>query len=222
MRWLDSQLDHLKATKRGAREIAEFVAAKPELDIPVPDFAEKAWDALKAEGKLPPSRAGIGFSPRRDGCDRPVPNAVFKVPTGGGKTWLAVSGVSRIMGRYLERNTGFVLWLVPNEAFYSQTLKPPEGPTASVPTGAGSGCGRAGQGYGEEGPTRRTGHRCEPERHAADAPIGEPRKPKTPSRCSRIAATFTVSFRRRATSRRIRQRWTPRQTWTPIAACSLW
>ena len=27
------------------------------------------------------------------------------------------------MGRYLERNTGFVLWIVPNEAIYSQTLK---------------------------------------------------------------------------------------------------
>ena len=27
------------------------------------------------------------------------------------------------MGRYLERNTGFVLWIVPNEAIYRQTLK---------------------------------------------------------------------------------------------------
>jgi type III restriction enzyme len=27
------------------------------------------------------------------------------------------------MGRYLDRNTGFVLWIVPNEAIYSQTLK---------------------------------------------------------------------------------------------------
>ena len=58
-----------------------------------------------------------------DGCSRPVPNAVLKVPTGGGKTWLAVSGISQIMGRYLNRNTGFVLWIVPNEAIYTQTLK---------------------------------------------------------------------------------------------------
>ena len=27
------------------------------------------------------------------------------------------------MGRYLDRNTGFVLWIVPNEAIYSQTLR---------------------------------------------------------------------------------------------------
>ena len=68
-------------------------------------------------------RAGTVLFQHSNGCGRPVPNAVFKVPTGGGKTWLAVSGVSRIMGRYLERNTGFVLWIVPNEAIYSQTLK---------------------------------------------------------------------------------------------------
>ena len=58
-----------------------------------------------------------------DGCERPVPNAVLKVPTAGGKTWIAISSVSRILGRYLEQNTGFVLWIVPNEAIYTQTLK---------------------------------------------------------------------------------------------------
>ena len=120
---LDSHIDRLKVNKREADEIAEVAASKPHLSIPVPDFAQKAWDALKAEGKLPPTRAGVPYSPRRDGCDRPVPNAVLKVPTGGGKTWLAVSGISRITGGYLERNTGLVLWIVPNEAIYSQTLK---------------------------------------------------------------------------------------------------
>ena len=120
---LDAHIDLLKANKREADEIAELATTKPHLNIPVPDFAAKAWEALEAERKLPLSRAGVPYSPRHDGCDRPVPNAVFKVPTGGGKTWLAVSGVSRIMGRYLERNTGFVLWIVPNEAIYSQTLK---------------------------------------------------------------------------------------------------
>ena len=120
---LDTYLDHLKAKKKESDEVAELAALKPHLKLPVPDFAEEAWNALKAEGKLPPSRAAIPFSERMDGCARPVPNVVLKVPTGGGKTWLAVTGVSRIMGRYLDRNTGFVLWIVPNEAIYSQTLK---------------------------------------------------------------------------------------------------
>jgi len=120
---LDAYLDHLEVKKHEADEVTELAADKPHLNLPVPDFAEGAWEAMKAEGKLPASRAAIPFSPRADGCGRPVPNVVLKVPTGGGKTWLAVSGVSRIMGHYLDRNTGFVLWVVPNEAIYTQTFK---------------------------------------------------------------------------------------------------
>lgn len=120
---LDTYLDVLKEKKARADKIAALSAQDPDLGIPVPDFTQEAWEEMKANGKLPSSRAAIPFSPRLDGCKRPVPNAVFKVPTGGGKTWLAISAVSRIMGRYLGRNTGFVLWIVPNEAIYTQTLK---------------------------------------------------------------------------------------------------
>lgn len=120
---LDAYLDLLKAKKKEADEVAELAALKPHLKVQVPDFAKEAWEALKAQGRLPASRADIPFSERIDGCNRPVPNLVLKVPTGGGKTWLAVNAASRIMGRYLDRNTGFVLWIVPNEAIYSQTLK---------------------------------------------------------------------------------------------------
>ena len=120
---LDIYLDVLKEKKLRSDKIAAVAAADPDLGIPVPDFAHEAWSAFKAAGKLPASRAAIPFSIRRDGCQRPVPNIVMKVPTGGGKTWLAVSAVSQIMGRYLDRNTGFVLWVVPNEAIYTQTLK---------------------------------------------------------------------------------------------------
>lgn len=120
---LDSYLDQLKAKKARADRVAALADQDPDLGLAVPDFAKEAWEAMKAAGKLPVSRADIPFSPRFDGCGRSVPNTVLKVPTGGGKTWLAVSAVSRIMGRYLDRNTGFVLWIVPNEAIYSQTLK---------------------------------------------------------------------------------------------------
>lgn len=118
----ESYLDILKEKKQKADKVAE-VAAQNGLDIPIPDFTKEAWETLQSAGKLPPSRSAIPFSPRQDGCTRPVPNIVLKVPTGGGKTWLAITSVSRIMGRYLDRNTGFVLWVVPNEAIYTQTLK---------------------------------------------------------------------------------------------------
>ena len=120
---IDAWIDELRAEKRKADGVRDLAATHPDLGLEAPDFAQAAWDELKAKGRLPESRRGVPFSPRKDECGRPVPNAVLKVPTGGGKTWLAVSGVSRIMGRYLERNTGFVLWIVPNEAIYSQTLK---------------------------------------------------------------------------------------------------
>ena len=120
---LDNYIDALTDKKVNADKIAAFAEEQPDLELAVPDFAKEAWKALMSDEKLPASRAAIPFSPRQDGCGRPVPNAVLKVPTGGGKTWLAVSGVSRIMGRYLDRNTGFVLWIVPNEAIYRQTLR---------------------------------------------------------------------------------------------------
>ena len=120
---LDTYLDFLKDNKARSDKIATLAAADPDLGLAIPDFARETWDALKNDEKLPASRATIPFSPRMDGCNRPVPNTVLKVPTGGGKTWLAVSAVSRIFGRYLDRNTGFILWIVPNEAIYTQTLK---------------------------------------------------------------------------------------------------
>ena len=124
---LDHYLDTLKHQKARADRIAAMLAElgddAEDLGMNVPDFARAAWDAMKDEGRLPASRASVPFSPRYDGCGRVVPNVTLKVPTGGGKTWLAVNGVSRVMGRYLGRNTGFVLWIVPNEAIYSQTLK---------------------------------------------------------------------------------------------------
>ncbi|MYE00924.1 MAG: type III restriction endonuclease subunit R, partial [Alphaproteobacteria bacterium] len=120
---LEDWIDRLKVKKQNAESIEELAASRPDLNLLVPEFVQDAWRAMEGENRLPASRAAYPFSAREDGCGRPVPNAVLKVPTGGGKTWLAVSAVSRIMGRYLGRNTGFVLWIVPNEAIYSQTLR---------------------------------------------------------------------------------------------------
>ncbi|CAM5792542.1 DEAD/DEAH box helicase family protein [Castellaniella caeni] len=119
---LDAYLDALNE-KKGTADHLAALALRENIAIPVPDFAKEAWHALQAQGRLPASRVAIPFSRRTDGCDRPVPDVVLKVPTGGGKTWLAVAGVSRILGQYLRSNAGFVLWIVPNEAIYTQTLK---------------------------------------------------------------------------------------------------
>jgi type III restriction enzyme len=120
---LDAYLDILKDEKTKADKLAVLIAEQPDLGIRPRDFAAETWGRMNAAGKLPASRANIPYSSRMDGTGRAVPDVVLKVPTGGGKTLLAVDGLSRVFGRYLSRNTGFVLWIVPNEAIYSQTLR---------------------------------------------------------------------------------------------------
>jgi len=122
---LDEYLAELSAQKQKADKIlaANAEETDPDLIRPVPDFPLKTWDALKAAGKVPESRLGVPYSSRVDGVGRSVPNIVFKVPTGGGKTFLAVASLSKIFGRYLGRHKGFVLWIVPNEAIYAQTKR---------------------------------------------------------------------------------------------------
>ena len=118
---LDIWLDYLKQEKDNADKRAKLLA-KEGLDDDV-DFTARAWKRLEKEKWLPPSRAAVCFSPRSNALQQPVPNALLKIPTGGGKTYLAACGVSKILSRYLGTQRGFVLWVVPNEAIYSQTLR---------------------------------------------------------------------------------------------------
>ena len=120
---LDEYLEELVKARNNADEVEKFRRKRPELNIPVPDFTEQAWNAMTAAKKLPKSRDVIPFSKREDGAERSVPSVTLKVPTGGGKTLLAAHSVSRVMAKWLRANHGLVLWIVPNESIYSQTRK---------------------------------------------------------------------------------------------------
>ena len=87
------------------------------------DFPKAAWDAMRGAKTLPESYAERAYSSRFDGAERAIPNICLKVPTGGGKTLLAAASVGKVFEGYLRRATGLVLWVVPNEAIYRQTLK---------------------------------------------------------------------------------------------------
>jgi type III restriction enzyme len=52
-----------------------------------------------------------------------IANACFHIPTGGGKTIMACEALRIIQHTYLQRPTGLVLWLVPSDIIYTQTLK---------------------------------------------------------------------------------------------------
>ncbi len=65
----------------------------------------------------------------KDYRDRPTnglgeyyPRFVMKVPTGGGKTLLAVESIREYQNIFARKRTGLVLWIVPSETIYSQTV----------------------------------------------------------------------------------------------------
>ena len=120
---LDAYLDALVLQRKRADGIAKLANEQPDLGLVVPDFATDAWRIVKGAGRLPASRSLFDYSSRVDGVGRSVPNVCLKVPTGGGKTLLAVASISRWLGKYLGVNTGLVLWVVPNEAIYTQTKR---------------------------------------------------------------------------------------------------
>jgi type III restriction enzyme len=59
----------------------------------------------------------------RTGLGNPYPRVVIKVPTGGGKTLLAVEAIREYQNLFVQRKTGLVVWVVPSETIYTQTVQ---------------------------------------------------------------------------------------------------
>ncbi len=78
------------------------------------DFAEKAWDD---------TAVGRTYLKKKDGLGRPLPVFCLKIPTGGGKTLLAVKTIDLVHNLYLKRQAGLVVWIVPTLQIYRQTLQ---------------------------------------------------------------------------------------------------
>ncbi|WP_309384663.1 DEAD/DEAH box helicase [Cerasicoccus frondis] len=98
------ELAAMRAKAEKAREI------DPDLGF---NFVQKTWE------KTAPGRQ---YLPRKNGMGDPLPTFCLKVPTGGGKTYLAVKTIDLINQHYRQRQTGFVLWVVPSTQIYQQTF----------------------------------------------------------------------------------------------------
>jgi len=77
------------------------------------DFAEKAWEK---------SNVGRTYLKKKDGLERPLPVYCLQIPTGGGKTLLAVKTIDLVQSIYRSKQTGLVVWIVPTLQIYRQTL----------------------------------------------------------------------------------------------------
>ena len=122
---LDLYLEQLVTERNNANDVQQIIDDNPNLNMPLPNFVRGTIDNLRERGVMPEGHEQIPYEylHRQDGCGRPVPNVSLKVPTAGGKTYLAVRSIERILSSYHNSNTGMVLWIVPNEAIYSQTLR---------------------------------------------------------------------------------------------------
>jgi type III restriction enzyme len=65
---------------------------------------------------------GVGYRPI-DGFDTQMPYFCLRVPTGGGKTWLAAKSVAMVNTHLLGSEFSVVLWLVPSKTIRDQTLR---------------------------------------------------------------------------------------------------
>ena len=76
-----------------------------------------AWEALGVPGRA--------YAERRNGIGKDMPNFCLKIPTGGGKTLLATQILGLIYSTILEKRNGvgLVLWVVPSDQIYKDTLK---------------------------------------------------------------------------------------------------
>ena len=79
-----------------------------------------AWDKAKKLFYLPGQ-----YRPRKNGLGEDLPTFCIKVPTGGGKTLLATQILGLVYQSILKnRNgSGLVLWVVPSDQIYKDTLK---------------------------------------------------------------------------------------------------
>jgi type III restriction enzyme len=58
-----------------------------------------------------------------NGLGEYYPRVIFKVPTGGGKNLLAVEAIREYQNIFARKRTGLVVWIVPSETIYTQTVR---------------------------------------------------------------------------------------------------
>lgn len=121
-------LDRLILARDEARTTRDALRGMPNADklLAGLDWPSDVWELVRGPAAIPIRTDKDGrvlpYFSRQDGAGRHVPAICFKVPTGGGKTYLAAECAARLINSFEGRNTGLVLWIVPTDSIYAQTL----------------------------------------------------------------------------------------------------
>lgn len=89
-------------------QVVKVAGREATLDVPL-----KAWEEV----------VGTPYYSRKNGVGEYLPNFCLKIPTGGGKTLLAVKTIDLINTIYRKKQTGLILWVVPTTQIYRQTIQ---------------------------------------------------------------------------------------------------
>ena len=100
-------LEQMGELREKAAKVRE---SDPDLTV---DWVRSTWEKVS-------SRA---FQSRKNCLGEPLPSFCLKIPTGGGKTFLATKIVDLVNTHYRKKRNGFVLWIVPTTQIYNQTLR---------------------------------------------------------------------------------------------------
>ncbi len=84
-----------------------------------PDIV-KAWQSYWEAKDI---CVGLGGVPGYRNKVKATPHICMKVPTGGGKTFMACSGLRRIFDKLPANKAKVVIWLVPSDSILSQTIR---------------------------------------------------------------------------------------------------
>ena len=106
--------------KEVVADLARYLELVVELQNPA-----KAYQALWSEKNV---MVGLGGMPAYVNDLPGVPHVCAKVPTGGGKTFIAASAVNTIFSAMPQRRAKALVWLVPSDAILTQTRKALENP----------------------------------------------------------------------------------------------
>ena len=102
-----------------ARKLKEYIEKASEMKEVLKDVDPDAWVQLSF------TKIGLSTVPDipRSGLGKLYPRLCIKVPTGGGKTLLAVETIRQYQELFAKRKTGLIVWIVPSEIIYSQTVE---------------------------------------------------------------------------------------------------